>query len=166
MCVGQPLARLTNEILCYRLRTSPHQDGAGTASFDPDPTISPVGAWRVQPAKWTVEWWRPSCAAGAVQTCPEQKDTSFWRLRPALLSGKVKRTVTQTYPNYSLIVLSKMTKCERDIKSHFYRRLTKMLLSHGWISSPREGIFLLDQLDGDWSRLLFLVSQVRLGHCD
>ena len=23
------------------------------------------------------------------------------------------------------------------------------LLSHGWISSPREGIFLLDQLDGD-----------------
>ena len=39
-------------------------------------------------------------------------------------------------------------------------------LSHGWVSSPREGIFLLDQLDGDWSRLWFLVSQVRLGHCD
>ena len=52
-----------------------------------------------------------------------------------------------------------------DMDAVFWWPMT-CTLSHGSISSPQEGIFLLDQLDGDWSRLWFLVSQVRLGHCD
>ena len=44
--------------------------------------------------------------------------------------------------------------------------LGQFLTSHGWISSPQEGIFRLDQMDGDWRETLVLLSQVRLGHCD
>ena len=54
-----------------------HQDGAGTVSFDSDPTFCPVGARRVQAAKWTVERKCHRRAARAVQPCPEQEARSL-----------------------------------------------------------------------------------------
>ena len=117
VCVGQPLARWKISC-CWNFCIFSHQDGDASSSFDSDPTVCPVCARRVQAAKWTAEWERPSCAARAVQTCPEQKDRSSWRLWPSMLS-RVSGTVSGTYPNDSLINLSKNIKeRKRHLRSY------------------------------------------------